>query len=142
MENTTGSKIKRVRNDKGMTQRELSEKSEVSINSIQKYESDARTPKIEALSKIAAALDVPVNELTESKITPIQKAIKEEVKHLDLQQFAVEDEGIEEAYINDSLFLLEYFDSLNEAGKICATELVRTLTEQSIFKNSDSEGNE
>lgn len=55
-----GDKIKEIRESKGMSKIELAEKSELSRNSIYKYEKGEMTPKLGALQKIASALDVPI----------------------------------------------------------------------------------
>ena len=55
---TYGYKIKQARKKAAMTQKELSEKSGVSLDSIKKYESTDRVPKMETLRKIAKALNI------------------------------------------------------------------------------------
>lgn len=54
---TTGETIKRLRLDLNLTQKELAEKSSLSESSIKSYESGTRNPKMEALEKIADALN-------------------------------------------------------------------------------------
>lgn len=51
-------KIKFLRKSKGITQKQLADKSGVSEISIRKYESGDRNPKYEQLQKIASALEV------------------------------------------------------------------------------------
>ena len=57
---TTGERIRAARLRAGLTQQELAEKIGISYQGIGQWERDARKPKIETLSKIADALDVPV----------------------------------------------------------------------------------
>lgn len=60
---TVGEKIKFYREARKMTVAQLSEKAELAIDNIRKYESGARNPKLDALSKIANALGVNLNTL-------------------------------------------------------------------------------
>lgn len=56
---TIGEKIKAVRKSKGMTQRELAEKSGIIYDAaIRKYESNRQSPKKETIKKIAKALEI------------------------------------------------------------------------------------
>lgn len=63
-----GEKIKKLRTDNKMSQNELSIKSGVSESSIRKYEKGLRKPKKEQLNKIAAALNVDIEELLDSSM--------------------------------------------------------------------------
>lgn len=58
-----GKRIKNRRKELKMTQRELAEKSGIAFRSIQDYESERRTPKVEARDKISDALKVPSLDL-------------------------------------------------------------------------------
>lgn len=58
-----GNNIKKFRNKKGLTQKELAKKINVTHITIQNYENNRREPKIETLDKIAVALDIPVTHL-------------------------------------------------------------------------------
>lgn len=53
--------IKELRKEKGLTQKQLAEKSGISEISIRKYETGERRPKIQTLKKISDALDVPLS---------------------------------------------------------------------------------
>lgn len=59
----TGSRIKEIRTQKGLTQKELGRKCEIAESTIRRYELGSLNPKIETLQKIANALGVPVTEL-------------------------------------------------------------------------------
>ncbi|MDU4724860.1 helix-turn-helix transcriptional regulator [Clostridium sp.] len=60
-----GSNIKLYRKQKGLTQKQLAEKIGTTDSAITRYESDSREPSIETITKIAAALEVPVGKLIE-----------------------------------------------------------------------------
>ncbi len=60
---TTGERIKKIRQEKGLLQRELGEKIGVSQQMIGQWENGKSNPKIETIRKIADALNVPHYEL-------------------------------------------------------------------------------
>ncbi len=60
---SVGEKIKLYRDKKGLTQEQLGELIGVKGATITRYEKNDRQPKIEQLTKIAAALSVEINEL-------------------------------------------------------------------------------
>lgn len=60
---TTGQRIKAARKKAGMTQADLAKKLGISYVNISQLEKDQRSPKLETLQRIAAALSVPVQEL-------------------------------------------------------------------------------
>ena|GEM_PF-5236964 len=60
---TTGDKIRSIRSERKLTQKELAKLSGLSEITIRKYEADERTPKKEQLQHLAEALNVPINSL-------------------------------------------------------------------------------
>lgn len=58
-----GENIKRIRNERGFTQKELSKKIGTTQQNLAQYENGKRNPKRETLIKIANALDVTEQEL-------------------------------------------------------------------------------
>ena len=58
-----GTRIKYLRENKGLTQDKLAEKSGLSIDYIGKIEVNINKPGLRALIKIASALDVHIKEL-------------------------------------------------------------------------------
>lgn len=56
-------RLKALREEKGLTQAQLSQSSGLSSRTIQKYEYGAGIPRIDIAEKLAAALDVSVSEL-------------------------------------------------------------------------------
>ena len=61
----TPENIRKIRKEKGLTQRELGELCGMADSAIRRYESGRANPKIETLQKIANALNVPIYELAE-----------------------------------------------------------------------------
>lgn len=64
-----GSRIRKIRTEKGITQAELGEKVGLSADRIQKYENGARKPKKDMLKNIAAALKVSTLALADPNTT-------------------------------------------------------------------------
>mgnify|MGYP000991042777 CR=1 FL=1 len=62
--NTIGSKIKKLRLEKEMTQEELARKADIPYATLLKIENDTvKNPTINTLQKLAKALEVSVDEL-------------------------------------------------------------------------------
>lgn len=62
---TVGKNIKRIRKEKGLTQKKLGELCGIAEPTIRKYESDKLNPKIETVDKIASALRVNIVDIME-----------------------------------------------------------------------------
>lgn len=58
-----GDSIKNARKKAGLTQKELAEKAGLAEITIRQYETNKREPRSENLKKIAAALEIPVDDL-------------------------------------------------------------------------------
>ncbi|WP_282804672.1 helix-turn-helix domain-containing protein [Clostridium tetani] len=73
-----GENIKKYRKKKGLTQKELAKKINLSEISIRRYEKNINTPTIEVLNKIAEALEVPVSALIDEPFSQalLNKIIK------------------------------------------------------------------
>jgi transcriptional regulator with XRE-family HTH domain len=59
-----GEKLKRLRERRYLTQRELAEKAGISADTIVKLEQDRWEPRLRTIRKLAEALDVHPDELT------------------------------------------------------------------------------
>lgn len=69
-----GKNIKKIRKEKGVSQKQLAERLGTSPQNLAQYENGKRTPKIDTLRKIAAALECKVSDIDESIIViPIPK---------------------------------------------------------------------
>ena len=58
--------IKILRKEKGMTQKQLAQKAVLAVITIQQYEAGKYKPNIQALAKIAEALNVYIGKLDEA----------------------------------------------------------------------------
>ena len=83
---TIGEKLKKSRNDKGMSLRELATKVELSASFLSQIEQGKASPSIENLKKIAHTLDVRVSYLIEDEeddIRNIEYTKKENIKYIE-----------------------------------------------------------
>ena len=83
---TIGEKLKKTRNDKGMSLRELATKVELSASFLSQIEQGKASPSIENLKKIAHTLDVRISYLIEDEeddIRNIEFIKKENMKFLE-----------------------------------------------------------
>ena len=67
-DNRIGQLIKKYRNERGMTQLQLSEASGINFSLIRNYEVGNRKPKLEQLKILADALDVSINDFLDIEI--------------------------------------------------------------------------
>ena len=70
---TIGKRIAELRKKKGLTQNELAEKMHVTDKAVSKWERDLSYPDINAIAKLAEVLEVPVNDLLNTKIQNTSK---------------------------------------------------------------------
>lgn len=93
--------IKRFRIKKGYSQAFLAKKTGLSEITIRKYESNERTPKLQNVAKIAAALDVTISDLQKEFIWSSE----------DVEQYLENDIHL------DELKLLQNYRVVNDDGK-------------------------
>lgn len=73
---TFSDRLKKIREQKGLTQEQLAQRSGLSRRMIQKYESGVARPRFDASEKIASALEVPVSELLGENGTLVAQAVE------------------------------------------------------------------
>ena len=78
-----GSKIKELRNSNGMTQKELSEKLNVTAQAVSRWESDEVEPSVGTIKQMATIFNVSTDELlgneTEPKIVEVEKIVEKPI---------------------------------------------------------------
>lgn len=124
-----GEKIKELRNKSGLTQKKLGDLCGIAEPTIRKYELGLLNPKIETVSKIAAALNVSVAEIMDwSQFDDKFPNIGNEVRLID---------EIKNVYGSGAVELLESFAQLNSKGQEKALDSLSDLTmiEQYIKKD-------
>lgn len=68
MSETLGRRLKRLREERGLTQAQLAETARVNLRSLQNWEIDHREPEARALVSLASALDVDPCELLDGTV--------------------------------------------------------------------------
>lgn len=71
---TFSERLKKIREEKGMTQEQLAQCSGISRRMIQKYESAVARPRYDAAEKLASALEIPVSTLLGENETFVAQA--------------------------------------------------------------------
>ena len=71
---TVGEKIRRIRKEKGLTQKQLGELCGINEVQIRRYEIAKANPKIETIQKIASALGEPLNCFLDISVKEVKKA--------------------------------------------------------------------
>lgn len=87
----TGTRIKEVRRNKGLTQKQLGEKCHIAESTIRRYESGNLNPKLETLQKIANALEVPLYDLLVSHEIEDLDGTATPVLKIDTEGFSMEE---------------------------------------------------
>ncbi len=136
---TVAENLKRIRTEKGLTQKKLAELCGISEGMIRQYELGLRKPKIETLKKIANALDIevyfldtslwarvsfsiptPTNpKLISSKGQDLSNIINM-IETLDFSYLDILENDILSVAFDDGLFLENFYVSLDEINKIIA----------------------
>lgn len=117
---TLGQNIRSYRIDKGMTQKELGNKLDVSQAMIGQYESGSRNPKLATIYKIAEALDIDIKHLIETSfITNTSPEFQKNASSV-----------IPELTQKETLRknLLHHYDKLNERGQRESIKRIIELT--------------
>ncbi len=134
----TSERIKKARKKAGITQKELAEKTGLSIASIQGYEQGKYCPKFETLKKIANVLNVSCLDLSDSFQGSMETSIKiiEPQKSIDLSHIIhsaheLMDENEKERLINN-------YEQLNFYGRKKVIEYTEDLTKiPEYWKNNN-----
>lgn len=79
-----GKKIKTLRSDRKLNTSELAALSEVSQSTISEIESDTRSPRLDTLEKICAALKVPIME-----VLPVEHHLNMDTASLSIEEMEV-----------------------------------------------------
>ena len=136
-------KIRQVREERGMTQKEVASLMGISQQAYGQYESGKREPKPETLGRIAAALNVSLNEITDE--TDI---ITDSNMHLYIHSFVqgnTDQIQMELSSFYKILYQFPYahdlwiaFQSLNNTGKSVAVERIQELSEIPRYQDPSS----
>lgn len=131
-------KIRKHRKLAGLTQKELAEKCNCAVGTIQQYELGKRRPRYEQIIEIAHALHTSVAELTDPTFNNLHSfftdipIIENGVINPDIKNVRAELEKHADTpftILTESEKLLVYYNSLNDEGQEKAFELLELLLE-------------
>ena len=147
---TIGEKIRCIRKEKGLTQKELSRRSGIAEITIRQYEANKYNPKPDAVMKLCAGLNCTINDLIDDENQKYYRMFdnisitfsskmpdsREEKKRNELIKTFNElsSHGKEEAP-----HLLNAFSSLNSTGQNEAVKRVKELSKIEGYRKGDSE---
>lgn len=131
---TTSEKIRTIRKEKGLTQKELGQILGVTQATVGQYESGPNPPKIETLKKIAMALEVPLVALigdTNKKIDWFT-ALEQKLSHV----------GSSVGYYEeDSILWINYPDGTLEVTLSDLEDLNKSIDSYICFKLNELKNN-
>lgn len=123
-----GKSIKRIRKEKGYSQKQLAEKLGTTPQNLAQYENGKRTPKIETLNKIATALGVNITDITN------------EYYEIGIEERPDLGPILSKAIIStdkmDEIILINYYRQLSDAGKNEAHKRIGELTLLDVYKST------
>ena len=130
---TVGERIKKIRLEKGLTQKQLSEKCGIDSANLRKYESGQQNPKTETLNRIADALEVDILTLTDISIPPhLIHAFCEKMKNI------IESDCVNEVdnQLNNLEILNKFTSKTTDFSKYQA-RIISELKEKPVFTKCD-----
>lgn len=141
-----GQKIKKIRKEKNITQRELGERMGISQQQIAQYENGKLKPKLETIGRIADALEISRNTLydaidTHEKSDLLKNDLIELIKSMNIEVTKIGDAdsvvGAVEEAVNKKRKYIKLYDFLNTPGQDKAIEQVELLTEIPKYQKKD-----
>ncbi|EOU1686752.1 helix-turn-helix domain-containing protein [Clostridium perfringens] len=115
-----GDKIKAIRKERGLTQKEFAKKINKSERMIQKYENSEVEPRIEVLREIATALDISFSELINPKNSSIN--ISESI----------------DKFKNEYIDFIIDFEQLNNEGQNKVINYTKDLLDNPKYKKENN----
>lgn len=128
-----GQKIRQLRLEKGLTQKQLGDMCGIADSNIRKYETGRQKPKIETLWKIAKALDVKTAQFSFDGYS-FDEALGFYIDHTKLMQAL---NKIPAIYNTPLEQLMASFVKLNDKGQEKATSYVNDLTKIPEYKKTE-----
>lgn len=101
---TIGENIKRIRKEKGLTQKKLGELSGINEVTIRSYEAEKYKPKYETVRRIATALGVAISEILDD-FQPYINDINQEWKHFNLVEEKLKEIGYSVGHDDDNAYM-------------------------------------
>lgn len=123
-----GEKIREIRKNSNLTQKDLAKLSGIAEITIRKYENNERNPKKEQIEKIAKALKVTPFEIMGYDYWDKSKDMKKVLNEVKLLS------NIKKEYGDNFVILIETYGLLNEVGRQKALEYISDLSEQNKYQ--------
>ena len=114
---TIGKRIKRLRKEKEITQKELAKKTGIAEITIRQYEAGKYNPKLANVEKIAKALDVCTSDLVSSSLVSVD-ALTDIIN----DEIVKADEMLANLTADDDIFAIRYH-------KICCQDMLNKVKE-------------
>lgn len=144
-----GESIKKLRKQKGMTQKQLSQELGIAINSLSRYEIGERNPPFDMLEKIAAALGVQTWELLCDDVSKGLADVYVKTSIINNQETFEAYEGLKEVAGEAANQLIDrnaendegikyFYNKLNHEGKKEALKRTIELTEIEKYTKPDT----
>lgn len=125
---TIGERIKKIRKEKGFTQKSLGQKCGINEVQIRHYEIGKSTPKISTVGKIASALEVPIQVLLGLSLNE-DHILHEDGKFTFVYSTSENTEGNGDTPQTSPIpEIMKQYNKLNDAGKQKALEYTTDLT--------------
>lgn len=144
---TFGERVKKIREEKGLSQRQLGERMGVKQQTIAQYERALNTPKLETVRRLASALKVPLSALDpilyEHDIINLFSGVASIKEVNNTADITIDNEMILFTEPEKSVLrptdqkLLESFNQLNETGQEKAVEQVELLTKIPEYRKDE-----
>ena len=135
-----GERIKRVRKEKGLTQKQLADRIDSAVITVRQYENSKRQPSLTTINSIAAALDKSLIELLDeepaSNDSENDDAANSRYSYKDpAEQLAILNKmtGYVKDYAETGVFIALFEDCLNIRGKRKVMEYMEDLIAQSRY---------
>ena len=118
-----GKRIKEIRLEKGMTQKELAEKCGMFDSALRRIENGKQNPKIETIERIIEALNIPFTDIIDDDELrlSVNKHFKETEQILD---------AVENFFSQDTKYALCLYESLKQKNKIKVVGYMERLFEE------------
>lgn len=129
----TSDAIRRIRKEKGLTQKQLGERCGIADSNIRKYESGTQNPKLETIQKIANALEIDIDNLLNIEV---EKGFIKPTNSLD---FLKKPKTTIETTDDNFVKIANNYYKLNKEGREKALDLVELLTKVSDYHRDDPE---
>jgi len=124
-----GNRIRKIRTEKGLTQREMAALTGIPYSTYSNYENNNREPNLEQLNKIANALNISITHLIDiNDITKQSQNILDDLSNHP-ENWVQENPLTGEKVPIKQTELLKHYNVLNELGKNKAIERIKELVE-------------